>query len=147
MKKLVYVSLCSILREYPDWRIQAMAELEPRICFLSSPSVFRIGDYTQEDLAQELRLQVWKKLPKFDPTRSKLLTWGQMVMTFRLIDLNRMSQRHNDQNNSQIKRTVEESLSVLDSMLLSVSFGYVPSYNVCDGTNKTTNTRSKRNRR
>jgi len=74
--------------EFVDWRILAMQQLEKKIvCEASSYNIF---SYTSEDLAQELRLQLWKGLDSFDPKNgAKLETWANTVIKRRLYELNR----------------------------------------------------------
>lgn len=76
MKILIYYEVT----EYSlvDWRILAMQELEPKIVYTACDC--KIPKYTSEDLAQELRLEIWRNLPKFDNSRSSLKTWARMVM-------------------------------------------------------------------
>lgn len=62
-----------------EWDISLMCRL------------YKIRGYEADDLAQELRLQLWRKLPLYDPTKSGLRTWAVKVMKNKIKDLYRYS--------------------------------------------------------
>ena len=55
---------------------------------------YKIKGYDAADIAQELRFQLWKKLPLYDPTRASLRTFCNRVMKNHLKNLNKASRRH-----------------------------------------------------
>lgn len=74
--------------EFVDWRVFAMQELENKV--VCEASSYKIFGYTSEDLAQELRLTLWKGLNTFDSEKNvKLKTWANIVIKRRLYELNR----------------------------------------------------------
>jgi RNA polymerase sigma factor (sigma-70 family) len=62
----------------PDWRVLAMQFLEYDIVCMACN--YNIYGYSNEDLAQEARTEVWRNLDKFDGERAGLRTWGLMVV-------------------------------------------------------------------
>ena len=46
-----------------------------------------IRGFDSEDLAQELRLHLWRKLDRYDPTKAGFRTWANRVMNNRLKDM------------------------------------------------------------
>jgi len=48
-----------------------------------------IRGFDSEDLAQELRMHLWRKLDKYDPSKASFRTWANMVMRNRLKDIHR----------------------------------------------------------
>ena len=78
---------------------RALTNLEPSIHFWCQR--YYIKGYEIEDLEQEIRLHLWKKLRNFDHNNGVLIyTWGNQVIKNRLKDLlrheNRKKRRHND---------------------------------------------------
>jgi len=71
----------------PDWREEAIRQLEPDIKLYAYR--FHIKGMEPDDVAQEMRLQLWRKLEKYDPMKSGLRTWAQRVMRNRCTDLHR----------------------------------------------------------
>jgi len=54
-----------------------------------------IPGYTAEDIAQELRFELWKKLPKYNPTgTASLRTWTLVVLRYKIYRLRRDSKRY-----------------------------------------------------
>lgn len=69
----------------------AMKLLEGDIRFIASR--YHIPGYDQDDLRQELRMLMWKQIPKFDHTRGVLMrTWASTLMRNRLKNMSRESQ-------------------------------------------------------
>lgn len=78
---------------------RALANLEPSVHFWCQR--YYIKGYELEDLEQEVRLHLWRKLRNFDPNNGVLIyTWGNWVIKNRLKDLlkheNRKKRRHDD---------------------------------------------------
>lgn len=48
---------------------------------------YYIDGYDSDDVAQELRMHLWRQLPKYDPTRGKIETWGRRVLENKARDL------------------------------------------------------------
>jgi DNA-directed RNA polymerase specialized sigma24 family protein len=70
---------------------RAMDELEKMISlFVKNNS---ISGFDDDDLAQELRIHLWNRLPSYDPTKSGLRTWSKHLLDRKIIDLYRFSQR------------------------------------------------------
>lgn len=95
---------------------RALAFLEKDICYLSQMN-WGYG-IDKEDVAQELRLQIWRKLHLYHPGKAGLRTWGQRVMRMRLIDMKRgmINQRKGyvrDMLNMPDRRVHPESEEVL----------------------------------
>ena len=63
MQRLIY----NLWFEVPDWRIFALAELEYIVVCKASKTT--IHHYDSEDLAQELRINLWNNLNSFNPTK------------------------------------------------------------------------------
>lgn len=66
---------------------RALAILEYDVCYLSQAN-WGYG-MSKEDVAQELRVQLWRKLHLYNPYKSSIKTWGWRVMRMRLIDMSR----------------------------------------------------------
>ncbi|MCX6734506.1 MAG: hypothetical protein NTZ25_01185 [Candidatus Peregrinibacteria bacterium] len=54
---------------------------------------FQIPGYDWEDIAQELRIALWRKLPKFLAKKASERTFADRIMRSRIIDLNRTANR------------------------------------------------------
>jgi len=78
---------------FDDWRIQALNTLEKDVLLYAYR--YHIINLTQEDVEQELRYQLWRKLPLFNPNRSSIRTWAWLVMRSRLIDLDQATKKKN----------------------------------------------------
>ena len=75
-----------------DYSSIAMQIMEYDITCYSAK--YHIRGYTQEDVAQELRLKLWKALPKYDPSKCGMRTWAIRVMKNHLNNLSRDAKRH-----------------------------------------------------
>jgi RNA polymerase sigma factor (sigma-70 family) len=62
-----------------------MEKIEDDIGYWSK--YYHIPGYEAEDLAQELRIQLLLKEPKFNPEKSAYRTWANYVMKNKMIDL------------------------------------------------------------
>lgn len=82
MDKLRYFSLD--LREYPDWRLQAMQELEYMIVCESCDT--SVPFYLPEDIAQEIRITLWGNLHTWKK-ESSLKTWAKVLIRNKIRDL------------------------------------------------------------
>lgn len=77
-----------MLRGYNEsYTERALALLEKDICYLASAN-WGYG-MPPEDVRQELRIQVWRKIHLYNPKKKALRTWAQQVMRNRLIDMSR----------------------------------------------------------
>ena len=72
-----------------------------------------IKGYDKEDLAQELRFHLWKKLYLYNPTKSRFRTWAKEVMMNRLRNLTIASHRE--------KREIQHNLTSLENLPDEVS--------------------------
>lgn len=48
---------------------------------------YYVDGYESDDIAQELRMHLWKKLHKYDPTKGKIETWGRLVLENKARDM------------------------------------------------------------
>lgn len=80
-----------------------MQALEPVIRSLCKQDKNQVPGYTHDDLAQELRLHLWRYIPKYNPVAAALNTWGYMVLNRKIKNLKRDSFR--------IKRRVQYCLN------------------------------------
>lgn len=67
------------------WSEFALKVLEGDVQFLARR--YHIKGYEFEDLCQELRMHLWRKISKYDPRISGIRTWANAVMRNRLKDL------------------------------------------------------------
>lgn len=88
------------LKNYPEgnYSCQALALLEPDISRMVAQ--FHIRGLTADDLAQELRFQLWRKIEKYHPEKAGIRTWGVRVMRNYITDLH--------------QRTIKKNVDVLD---------------------------------
>lgn len=78
-------------RHNGDWRTFALEHLEKDILYCARR--YRIIGMDIEDIVQELRYHLLRKLDRFDRTKSRLRTWAMRVMRNRLIDIHQSSER------------------------------------------------------
>ena len=71
----------------------AMRVFEHDISLICSQDQWQVKGYTPEDLAQEVRLQLWRKLPLYNPTKASLRTWANRVIKNRIRNLMKASGR------------------------------------------------------
>lgn len=50
---------------------------------------YYINGLESDDIAQELRMHLWRRLPKYDPMKGKIETWGHMVVENKARDLHK----------------------------------------------------------
>lgn len=86
MRQLRY----SDLEKYTE---RAMQMLDKDIVELSKQ--FAIWGHTPEEVAQELRWQIFRKIHLYDPTKASIRTWGVSVCRRRLIDMDRVGNKKN----------------------------------------------------
>lgn len=92
--------------------------MEKDICYLS---VMNWGyGMPAEDVAQELRMHLWKKMDKYNPNVASLRTWAQMVMRNRLKDMSRKKKelldsdrRHHFESEEYLYLQVQEEYSLV----------------------------------
>ena len=70
-----------------DYYIFLLSELEPRIEYYSN--TYKVRGMDVDDLAQELRLHLWKvtKKNKYLPTKAKIQSWGNVVIRRKIWNL------------------------------------------------------------
>lgn len=66
---------------------RALSLLEKDICYLARNN-WGYG-MSREDVEQELRMHLWRKLHLYRPSKAGLRAWAQRVMRMRLIDMSR----------------------------------------------------------
>jgi len=66
---------------------EAMKILEGYI--ISASNRYHVEGFDAEDIAQELRLHLWKKLHLYNPTIGTIETWGYRVISNKVRDLSR----------------------------------------------------------
>ena len=71
---------CQIIEDY-------LEVLEPVTIYYSKK--YRIWGLDWEDVAQEVRIHLWRKLKYYDITKSALKTWATKVIRNKIIDLSR----------------------------------------------------------
>lgn len=91
---------------------RALAHLEKDVCYLARNN-WGYG-MTQEDVAQELRLQLWRKLDQYDPHQRALRTWAQQVMRRKLMDMAKVHGRKME-SRERVKFASEELLWLINS--------------------------------
>jgi RNA polymerase sigma factor (sigma-70 family) len=52
-----------------------------------------IPNWEMDDLAQELRLHLWKKLDRYDPAKSTFKSWSKRILRNKVIDLIRTANK------------------------------------------------------
>lgn len=101
MKKVSYLY---IERTYA---IRALEVFERDIGMFASR--YNVPGMDFDDVAQDLRIQLWRKLDKYDPTKAGLRKWSWMVMGSRVKDLLRMANKKNkDMLNTNVLPFIEE---------------------------------------
>lgn len=74
------------LKYHPDnYSLRMMQSIEPTIIHESKQHY--IAGYDREDVAQELRLHLWKKIHLYNPKLANFKTWSMQVIHNKLIDL------------------------------------------------------------
>lgn len=79
MSQLIYFQY---IEQVVDPREVALQSLENDIVHKANKYI--IHHHTADDLAQELRIHLWYALPNYDPHKSSLRTWANMVMINRI---------------------------------------------------------------
>lgn len=97
---------------------RALALLEKDICYLANMYSGGWGmDF--DDVAQELRIHLWRKLDKYHPGKAGLRAWAQQVMRMRLIDVRRKNLKKipyfDDEGNRKYTFEGAEVRDVLDA--------------------------------
>ena len=70
-----------------NYSIYFIKLIDPKVKLFSRKYIIKGID--KEDVAQELRLQLWRKINQYDPARGAFNTWSYWVMRNRLIDMTR----------------------------------------------------------
>jgi DNA-directed RNA polymerase specialized sigma24 family protein len=71
---------------------------------------YKIPTYTPEDIAQELRFYLWRKLPQYNPQRASLETWVNLILRRQIYKL--------DIANRAQKRIIQHHLCELKDNLI-----------------------------
>jgi RNA polymerase sigma factor (sigma-70 family) len=54
---------------------------------ISTSNKYWIEGFDADDVAQELRMHLWRRIPKYNPTKGTIETWGYQVVVNRARDL------------------------------------------------------------
>lgn len=74
-------------QEVKNYRDLALVVIDPVIC--AKAAKYQIKGYDPDDLAQELRIHLLRKVVQYDPNKAGFKTWANKVLNNRLRDLNR----------------------------------------------------------
>lgn len=79
--------------EFENYTHLAMQMVEPDIFYKAAMSNIRGMD--SDDIAQELRLHIWKKIHRgrYDPRKAGFRAWAKRVIANKIKDLHRKTQR------------------------------------------------------
>jgi RNA polymerase sigma factor (sigma-70 family) len=91
------------------FKTEAILQLDEDICYLSEH--WNIPGMEADDIAQELRLFLWKKLDGYDPARSSIRTYADRIMKNKLRNMYRDAGRK-PLNNSFMYGTLDTELEV-----------------------------------
>jgi RNA polymerase sigma factor (sigma-70 family) len=72
------------VREF-NYSHQFLNKIEPQIVQMAKN--YLIPGQATEDIAQELRLHIWSKLPLYDPKKGKVKNWAYVVCRNKLADM------------------------------------------------------------
>ena len=73
---------------------------------------YYIPGYDYEDLLQEMRMQIWRKLDRYDPEKATIITWAKPVIVNKLIELLRkqtLKKRWNGQTTCEIPENMTDN--------------------------------------
>ena len=73
------------------FKTEAILQLDEDICYLSE--CWNIPGMEADDIAQELRMFLWKKLDIYDPARSSIRTFADRIMKNKLRDMYKLALR------------------------------------------------------
>lgn len=97
---------------------RALQSIEKDVWYLVTHN-FGYG-MARADVAQELRIQVWRKIHLYDPKKKSFRTWAQQVMRNRLIDMSRKKKEILDSEHREfIVDRDEEELLVFNEYSIS----------------------------
>jgi RNA polymerase sigma factor (sigma-70 family) len=71
-----------------------MQLLEKEIRSICKQDSYQVRGMSPNDIAQELRLHLWNKIPLYDPRKSSLKTWAYKVFNNKIKDLKRNTFRN-----------------------------------------------------
>lgn len=78
-----------------------------------------------DDVAQELRITLWRKLPQYKPSRASERTFADRIMQRRLIDLHRTAERkkrYHDNHHDSFDAMMESGYDLSDGKWIHVDF-------------------------
>ncbi len=81
-----------------------------------------IPGYDFEDLRQESRLHLWKKLDKFDPEQGTVITWAKPVIINHLRDLLKQENRKKRSNGLPVVSLPDYLESIADDLDYLIDF-------------------------
>ena len=71
-----------------------LLEIEPDI--MGKAKQYSLSGMDWEDVAQELRIQLWQKFSNFNPQKASFRTWANRIMSNKLKDLLRDKENSHD---------------------------------------------------
>jgi DNA-directed RNA polymerase specialized sigma24 family protein len=103
---------------------RALSFLEKDVCYLAQMNWgYGMG---KDDVAQELRLHLWRKLHLYHPGKAGLRTWAQRVMRMRLIDMSRKKKEILDSDRRAHIESEEWLWVMANGARRSSDFSYFP---------------------
>jgi len=93
----------------PNYTLRVLNYLEPYIIYISAQNKYKFQLMDINDLAQELRLETWKRLSRYNPRKSSLRTWINKILKDKIKNLIRDNWRH--------KRVIQYYLSDLKDVM------------------------------
>jgi DNA-directed RNA polymerase specialized sigma24 family protein len=73
------------------WKTAVIVELDDYL--IDKCKCRKIPGMEQDDIAQEIRLHLWRKLDKYDPDRASIKTFCSRIIDNKLVDLFRVANR------------------------------------------------------
>jgi RNA polymerase sigma factor (sigma-70 family) len=81
-------------REDGGYSTMIMKLIEPEIRKICKQDDYQVVGLTPDDLAQELRLELWKRIPRYQAETASIKTWAYRVLNDKIRNLKRDSARH-----------------------------------------------------
>lgn len=103
---------------FTSYAMLAMEIIEDLVLMMSNQ--YRINGLDVNDVAQELRLHIWRKLDKYDPNKASFKTWARRVMRNKLTDLAGRKESYKDMLDGPERSLYDENLIDDDTSYISV---------------------------
>lgn len=113
------IFLKGVMKSFEEY----IREIEPDIRqkAVSYCGNWQIRGLDWEDLAQEFRIQLRKKFPKYEPTKASFRTWANKVMLNRVKDIARASQ-------AKKRQPLNRAISIDELKDSGIDIGYSVDY-------------------